>query len=410
MPQSKLTDRTELAATPANGDLLHVVDISDTTGSAEGTSKKITVQNLLAAASGGGGGAQVLTVRNNTGSTINAATAVYIDGITGSTPTINIADHSSATSMPAVGVTNAAINTSTDGQITLLGLILNVDTSGYSVGDTLYVGTSGALTATRPTGEANLVQNIGSVVKVSASVGSILIEGSGRSNDVPNLRQGDVFVGNASNVAEQRQLNFLDLGDTPGTFVANNVVQVNSAGTALQFSPGVRDLDDLTDVTISTTPSNGQVLTYDSATSVFRPQTPSGGGGGSNNMMTNFAFFDSTIRNVYVPWSSESEATSVQRYNRYVVPVDCTVTSVTIWFSAALSGGTGGSIQLLENTSGAAVTVRDTVTFSSASVGTTTFTFTTSNTFTAGEIMMIRMNNGFTSAFSNIVGTVLFTV
>jgi hypothetical protein len=410
MPQSKLTDRTELAATPANGDLLHVVDISDTTGSADGTSKKITVQNLLAAASGGGGGAQVLTVRNNTGSTINAATAVYIDGVTGSTPTINIADHSSATSMPAVGVTNAAINTSTDGEITLLGLILNVDTSGYSVGDTLYVGTSGALTATRPTGEANLVQNIGSVVKVSASVGSILIEGAGRSNDVPNLRQGDVFVGNASNVAEQRQLNFLDLGDTPGTFVANNVVQVNSAGTALQFSPGVRDLDDLTDVTISTTPSNGQVLTYDSATSVFRPQTPSGGGGGSNNMMTNFAFFDNTIRNVYAPWTSETESTTVQRYNRYVVPVDCTVTSVTIWFSVALSGGTGGSIQLLENTSGAAITVRDTVTFSSASVGTTTFTFTTSNTFTAGEIMMIRMNNGFTSAFGNIVGTVLFTL
>jgi hypothetical protein len=409
MAQSKLTDRTELAATPANGDLLHVVDIDDTTGSAAGTSKKITVQNLLAAASGGGGGAQVLTVRNNTGSTINAATAVYLNGIIASTPTINLADHSSASAMPAVGVTNDAIATNTDGTITLLGLITNIDTSAYSVGDVLYVGTSGSLTATRPTGEANLVQNIGTVVRASASVGSILIEGSGRSNDVPNLRQGDVFVGDASNVAEQRQLNFLDLGDTPGTFVANNVVQVNSSGTALQFSPGVRDLDDLTDVTISTTPSNGQVLTYDSATSVFRPQTPSGGGG-SNNMMTNFAFFDSTIRNVYVPWTSESEATSVQRYNRYVVPVDCTVTSVTIWFSVALSGGTGGSIQLLENTSGAAVTVRDTVTFSSAAVGTTTFTFTTSNTFTAGEIMMIRMNNGFTSAFSNIVGTVLFTV
>jgi len=51
MASSKLTDRTELAAAPADGDLLHVVDVSDTTGSSDGTSKKIQVSNLLANAS-----------------------------------------------------------------------------------------------------------------------------------------------------------------------------------------------------------------------------------------------------------------------------------------------------------------------------------------------------------------------
>lgn len=37
----------ELSETPANGDLLHIVDVSDTTDNADGTSKKITRQNLV---------------------------------------------------------------------------------------------------------------------------------------------------------------------------------------------------------------------------------------------------------------------------------------------------------------------------------------------------------------------------
>lgn len=43
----KLTDRTELAENPAIGDLIHVVDISDTADSSQGTSKKVTRKNLV---------------------------------------------------------------------------------------------------------------------------------------------------------------------------------------------------------------------------------------------------------------------------------------------------------------------------------------------------------------------------
>jgi hypothetical protein len=43
----KLTDRSALAEKPAVGDLFHVVDISDTTDSASGTSKKVTMSNLI---------------------------------------------------------------------------------------------------------------------------------------------------------------------------------------------------------------------------------------------------------------------------------------------------------------------------------------------------------------------------
>lgn len=46
MTQQKLTDRTELTST-ATGDLVHVVDVSDTTDSADGTSKKVQLSNLI---------------------------------------------------------------------------------------------------------------------------------------------------------------------------------------------------------------------------------------------------------------------------------------------------------------------------------------------------------------------------
>ena len=43
---TKITDLTELAVTAASGDFLHIVDVTDTTGGAAGTSKKIQVTNL----------------------------------------------------------------------------------------------------------------------------------------------------------------------------------------------------------------------------------------------------------------------------------------------------------------------------------------------------------------------------
>lgn len=413
MSTSKLTDRTELTAQPANGDFLHVVDIDDTTGSAAGTSKKITVQNLMLAASGGG--AQTVTVRNNTGSTITAGSAVYITGVVSSTPTIGLADNSSASTMPAVGVVGADIANNTDGDLVSFGEVLNLDTSSYSASDTLYVGTSGGLTTTKPTGTA-LIQNIGTVLKVSASTGSILVEGAGRSNDVPNIPDGQAWVGNASGVATPTTLGavatgneFTDLSDTPSTLTANQLVGVNSGGTALEFKAPVRQLNDLSDVTLGTI-SNGDVITYDSTSAQWRSQAPSGGGGGSNNVMKTFAFFDSNIRNVYIPMSNETEGTSMQRYNRFVCPVAGSVTSISFLCTLNLSGGTGGSIEVRKETTPGSYTTLETQSFSSVTAWTVTTLNFSSSSFSAGDRLLFFMNNGFSSAYSNITGTIFFTL
>jgi len=64
----------------------------------------------------------------------------------------------------------------------------------------LYINTTaGQLTKTKPSGESSQVQVIGKIEKVHASTGLILIQGAGRSNATPNLDDGKIFIGNASN-------------------------------------------------------------------------------------------------------------------------------------------------------------------------------------------------------------------
>ena len=47
MANQKLTDKTELAEQAGSGDLLMVVDVSDTTGSSAGTSKKTDFKYVI---------------------------------------------------------------------------------------------------------------------------------------------------------------------------------------------------------------------------------------------------------------------------------------------------------------------------------------------------------------------------
>lgn len=58
---AEIQDLTELAAAPASGDLLVVVDVSDSTDDAAGTGKRITVANLLAYTGAIGGNAATAT-------------------------------------------------------------------------------------------------------------------------------------------------------------------------------------------------------------------------------------------------------------------------------------------------------------------------------------------------------------
>ena len=70
MANKRISSLDPLGGTPAVGDIIPITDISDTAGSAEGTTKKVTVANLVAAAPQGD-----LLASNNLSDVANAGTS-----------------------------------------------------------------------------------------------------------------------------------------------------------------------------------------------------------------------------------------------------------------------------------------------------------------------------------------------
>jgi hypothetical protein len=155
--------------------------------------------------------------KNGTGSTILKGTPVYQTGTAGNFMEIAPADASSAATMPAVGVLAEDLIAGAEGTLLLMGRISGIDTSAFSEGDVIYVASGGGYTNTRPTGESVLVQNLGRVTKVNASNGGGVVMGSGRSNDVPNLTDGNIFIGNASGTYDKRAIVAADISDLTAT-------------------------------------------------------------------------------------------------------------------------------------------------------------------------------------------------
>jgi len=176
------------------------------------------------------------TVKNVSAGTLTKGTVVYQSGSTGTVAEVEAADNTSASTMPAIGVLNEDLTAGSEGEAVFMGKIASMDTSSFSAGDTLYVGTSGALTATAPTGESTLVQNIGKVIKSHAVSGSLLITGAGRSNATPNLNDGNIFIGNASNQSSTSSFN--DLVD------AHVNVSTATTGQILKWTGSDYDWDD----------------------------------------------------------------------------------------------------------------------------------------------------------------------
>ena len=160
------------------------------------------------------------------GEALSKGDVVYVSGVSGNKPVVSKADADDASKMPAYGLTEADASLNAAVNVVTFGTIYELDTSGYSVGDTVYVSTTpGSLTATKPAGESSLIQNVGKVIRSHASAGSIKVGGAGRTNDTPNLNNGNVFIGNSSNQAEARALTTADVAS--GTFADARIAESN---------------------------------------------------------------------------------------------------------------------------------------------------------------------------------------
>ena len=125
---------------------------------------------------------------------------VYISGGLGDNPEVRKAQANSASTMAALGIMKDNTNLNDVGECVTSGEITGLNLTGFTTGDELFVSntTAGGLLTSAPTGEANLIQKIGKVIKGGAG-GALTVLGAFRANATPNLNQGSIFIGSGAN-------------------------------------------------------------------------------------------------------------------------------------------------------------------------------------------------------------------
>ncbi len=112
-----------------------------------------------------------IEVKNTSGSAIAAGVPVYATGYTTKT---TIAKALPSTSSPILGLLKTTVADGSDGIVVVAGVMEGLNTSSFSSGDVLYVGSSGGLTNVRPAGGSGAVgicayaHNINGIVIVEA--------------------------------------------------------------------------------------------------------------------------------------------------------------------------------------------------------------------------------------------------
>jgi hypothetical protein len=151
-----------------------------------------------------------ILVKNGEGTALVKGDPVYIIGSVGASNRLEVGlcDASDPDKMPCVGLLEQNLAINGEGNAVTAGKLTNIITTPIdgqttTENETIYVkagGSSGsALTTTKPTGSTNLIQNVGQVGRVSTSAdGNFVVSAIMRTNDVPNLPTGKIWVGDGN--------------------------------------------------------------------------------------------------------------------------------------------------------------------------------------------------------------------
>jgi len=124
------------------------------------------------------------------------------------------ADSSDVAKMPVVGLADDDYANQAFGTMTAFGSFNgDFDTTGgtesWAIGDIIFVKPGGGLTNIKP-GGTDLIQNVAIVSRVNSQTGELEVIALGRTNDVPNLPTGRLFVGTATNTSLVSDVVYVD--------------------------------------------------------------------------------------------------------------------------------------------------------------------------------------------------------
>ncbi len=133
---------------------------------------------------------------------------VYVSGYNSGQERIEVskADASDPSKMPVAGLAIADVSINDNTFVIAGGSFVDVDTEtgliSPAIGDTLYVAVGGGFTNVKPTGSANLIQNVGKIGRVQQNNGEIVVSAILRSNDLPNIQENYLWLGDANGVPQ----------------------------------------------------------------------------------------------------------------------------------------------------------------------------------------------------------------
>ena len=181
----------------------------------------------------------LVAVRNTTGATLVKGTVVYISGSTGQISTVTKAiANSDANSAQTLGMISADLDDNTNGYVTIIGLIDNVDTKGYSAGTQLYLSptVAGEFTSTKPYAPNHLVY-VG-IVERGTVQGKIFVkvQNGYELDELHNVAaqspsNGQTIVYNSTNQLWEKNTVSLTAG-------VNGTLSVANGGTGVTTSTG----------------------------------------------------------------------------------------------------------------------------------------------------------------------------
>ena len=172
----------------------------------------------------------IVKVINNTGSTIANGSPVYITGTSsGQTyPNIALARADVAATSSVIGLTNGAIANGAIGYVSAQGIIDNVNTGTFTVGQVLYLSpySAGQLMNTIP--PTGITVQVGIVTFVNSSTGHIYVKQTTPLNVPASIISGAVAIANGGTgqITQQAAINALAGAVTSGYYPRGNGTNV----------------------------------------------------------------------------------------------------------------------------------------------------------------------------------------